>query len=470
MPRSCLTLLIPHLRAVVVAIAVMLAPMAQAQKAAAPIKLTEAVAKDLRAAQKALTDGDVAEAKARATAARTKIFTPSDRYFAGMILIQVSQKTNDEALAKQGASDVVESGEGGAMVNATMLVLAAQHSYDQGRMAKSQQHAMRAMELEPRNVAALLILSNASKALGQNGAAYDAVRMAIIRQRENGDAVPPEWTQREAQLAQLTGRPSIASTAAPAANAPPNAPIATAAATPPAATALIPRGPRVALVIGNGAYAGSLGRLANPVADAQLIARNLRALGFDVELVTDVDQRTMKQAIGRLGKRLAAAGKGASGLFYYAGHGVQAKGVNYLIPTGAQPESEADLDLDAVPADAVMSQMADAGAATSIVILDACRNMPLARGTRGGSRGLARMDAPNGSYIAYSTAPGQEAADGTGANSPFATAFATEMQKPGAPIETVLRNVRASVHAATGGKQTPWDASSLFTTFVFNPQ
>ena len=476
MPRPRLIPTLATLRALVLAFACMLAPSAPAQnpaqKAAAPIKLTDAVAKELIAAQKALTNGNLAEARSRASAARTKAVTPRDRYFVGVILIQVAKPDNDQTLARLGANDMVESGDGGEGVNAPLLYVAALYSFDAGRMAEAVERGRRAIALDPGNVDARVVLSNAYSKLGQAAEAHDALAQAIRLQSDAGKTVPSEWTQREAALAQLAGRPSIggASPAAPPPAQVASAPGPTPAAAAPATAALAARGPRVALVIGNGAYAGSLGRLANPVADAQLIARNLRALGFDVELVTDVDQRSMKQAIGRLGRRLAAAGKGASGLFYYAGHGVQAKGVNYLIPTGAQPESEADLDLDAVPADAVMSQMADAGAATSIVILDACRNMPLARGTRGGSRGLARMDAPGGSYIAYSTAPGQEAADGSGTNSPFATAFAAEMQKPGAPIETVLRNVRASVHAATGGKQTPWDASSLFTTFVFNPQ
>lgn len=449
----------------------MIDPGVSAQTAA-PRKVTEAIAKQVRAMQKALAAGNVTEARQLATAARASAVTPNDRYIVGVMLIHVARPTNDQALTKLGASDIVENGEPDVANAPLMFLAAAQHSFDMGRMADAVQRTQRVIALDPGSVDARVVQSNAYSKLGQNGAAHDALAAAIRLQRNAGREVPTEWTQREAALAQLTGQASPTGTP-PAATT--TAPIAVAAAAPAASTAAVPstavgRGPRVALVIGNGAYAGSLGRLANPVADAQLIARNLRALGFDVELVTDADQRGMKQAIARLGRRVATAGKGAAGLFYYAGHGVQAKGVNYLIPTGAQPETEADLDLDAVAADAVMSQLADAGAATSIVILDACRNMPLARGTRGGTRGLARMDAPGGSYIAYSTAPGQEAADGTGTHSPFATAFATEMQKPGAPIETVLRNVRASVHAATGGKQTPWDASSLFTTFTFNPQ
>ena len=227
--------------------------------------------------------------------------------------------------------------------------------------------------------------------------------------------------------------------------------------------------PRFALVIGNARYGGTLAPLANPVRDADMVADALRATGFDVEVLRDADQRGMKAAIARFGQRMRGAGSAGTGLFYYAGHGAQARGVNYLIPVNAQLETEADLDLDGVSADAVLSQMSEAGVGTSVVILDACRNLPLARGARSADRGLARMDAPGGSYIAYSTAPGQTAADGAGANSPFATALVREIAKADEPIEILFRNVRSAVYEATGGKQTPWDSSSLFRSFVFRP-
>jgi hypothetical protein len=227
--------------------------------------------------------------------------------------------------------------------------------------------------------------------------------------------------------------------------------------------------PRFALVIGNARYGGTLAPLANPVRDADMVADALRATGFDVEVLRDADQRGMKAAIARFGQRMRGAGSAGTGLFYYAGHGAQARGVNYLIPVNAQLETEADLDLDSVSADAVLSQMSEAGVGTSVVILDACRNLPLARGARSADRGLARMDAPGGSYIAYSTAPGQTAADGAGANSPFATALVREIAKADEPIEILFRNVRSAVYEATGGKQTPWDSSSLFRSFVFRP-
>jgi uncharacterized caspase-like protein len=132
--------------------------------------------------------------------------------------------------------------------------------------------------------------------------------------------------------------------------------------------------------------------------------------------------------------------------------------------------AEADLDIEAVSADSVLVQMDDAGAATSIVIMDACRNMPLTRKSRDGTRGLARMNTRNkGSFIAYSTGPGAVAVDGQGADSPFALALAAEIPKPGQPIEITFRNVARAVDEATKGGQTPWTSTSLLTDFTFTP-
>jgi formylglycine-generating enzyme required for sulfatase activity len=228
--------------------------------------------------------------------------------------------------------------------------------------------------------------------------------------------------------------------------------------------------PRIALVIGNGAYNPTLGGLANPVNDATSIAAALRRVGFDVDLETNLNQIAMKRAIARLGQRLRKAGSGATGLFYYAGHGLQEQGENYLVPIDADIQSEGDIDIYAVAAKGVLDQMTVAGDAVNIVILDACRNTPVLRARRSADRGLARMDAPTGSFIAYSTAPGQTAADGTiGGNSPFAAALASELTRPGEPIDDLFIRVRKSVLASTHNTQTPWDSSSLVDRFYFVP-
>jgi hypothetical protein len=276
--------------------------------------------------------------------------------------------------------------------------------------------------------------------------------------------------------ASLTARAASATVALPVQSSPPTrvssaepANVPAAPLAPAAAAAPTPGGPRYALVIGNEQYDASHGRLTNPVNDAQSVAAALQAVGFTVDLVVDADQKTMKRAISRFGDRLAAGGRSATGLFYYAGHGIQSRGTNYLIPVAAPIEREADLDLEGVAADTVLAQMEEAGAGTSIVILDACRNMPLARSFRSASRGLARMDAPNGSFIAYSTAPGATAADGDGRNSPFAAALVRQLGQKGLPIEVMFRGIRRQVVEATRGQQTPWDSSSLLDPFYFVP-
>ena len=229
---------------------------------------------------------------------------------------------------------------------------------------------------------------------------------------------------------------------------------------------------RVALVVGNGGYdPGNISRLANPVNDAGLMATTLESLGFEVSLVTDAGQDAMKQAIKAFGKSLGRAGSDAVGLFYYAGHGVETDGSNYLIPLGASVESAMDLASDAVPAQWVLSRMEAAGNRLNMVILDACRNNPYKSRFRSGSRGLARIDAPSGSLIAYSAAPGQAAADGEeGEHSPYTLALAAALVEPGLKLEDVFKQVRVRVEDETsrmGRKQTPWESSSLRGDFYF---
>jgi formylglycine-generating enzyme required for sulfatase activity len=225
--------------------------------------------------------------------------------------------------------------------------------------------------------------------------------------------------------------------------------------------------PRVALVMGNGNYGAGIGKLVNPPNDAKLIAKALTAAGFQVMTVLDADQKKMKKAFAEFGKTLADAGPDAVGLFYYAGHGVQVGGVNYLIPSGADIESQADVDMEAVNTDWILQQMEFAGNRMNIIILDACRNNPLPAGNRSLEKGLARMDAPTGSFIAYSTAPGDVALDGKGANSPYSVALADAIQNQSVPLEQLFRQVRVSVMDATGKKQVPWDSSSLTGEFYF---
>ena len=221
---------------------------------------------------------------------------------------------------------------------------------------------------------------------------------------------------------------------------------------------------RTALVIGNSNYQSN--PLKNPVNDAKDMARALKFSGFEVTLETDVDLRTMETAVRSFGRSLR---KGGTGLFYYAGHGVQVNGSNYLIPIGAVIESQSDVRYEAVNAGLVLGKMEDADNGLNIVILDACRNNPFRGSFRSHTPGLARMDSPTGSLVAYATAPGSVAVDGNGENGIYTKHLVQKMKKPGLTIEQVLKQVRVAVLEETDEKQTPWESSSLTGTFCFTP-
>jgi uncharacterized caspase-like protein len=168
--------------------------------------------------------------------------------------------------------------------------------------------------------------------------------------------------------------------------------------------------PKIALLIGNSAYREA--PLRNPVNDVRAMARTLRELGFTVLAHENTSKRAMETAIIEFGRRLA---DGGVGFFYYAGHGLQVRGRNYLVPVDADIESEAATRIAAVDVDLLLEQMAEARNRVNVVILDACRNNPFERRLRGAAKGLAAVDAARGTLIAYATAPGSVAADGEGA-------------------------------------------------------
>jgi hypothetical protein len=221
---------------------------------------------------------------------------------------------------------------------------------------------------------------------------------------------------------------------------------------------------RVALVIGNSAYKEA--PLRNPANDANDIAAALKGLGFAVTLKTNANQKQMKQALREFGQALK---KGGVGLFYYAGHGIQSRGRNYLIPVGASVESEAELEDESVDASLVLSYMEDAQNRVNIVVMDACRNNPFTRSFRSASRGLAQMEAARGSFIAYATAPGSVAADGDGRNGVYTKHLLASLKRPDTDMEKVFKRAHAAVMEETKGKQTPWVSSSLTGDFYFKP-
>lgn len=223
---------------------------------------------------------------------------------------------------------------------------------------------------------------------------------------------------------------------------------------------------RIALVIGNSSYE-TVSTLDNPTRDAELIASTLEQIDFQVTLLIDATQVEMKQALSDFGRNLRNGGPDTTGLFYYAGHGVQSFGNNYLLPVDVSLSDAADLDLQGVEAQSVLRQMASARNRTNFVILDACRNNPFEDMAEFDSPGLAEMKAPTGTFLSYATSPGAVALDGLGQNSPFTTALAREMTRPGLPVEQMFKQVRVSVLEQTNGLQTPWDTSSLTNDFTF---
>lgn len=222
---------------------------------------------------------------------------------------------------------------------------------------------------------------------------------------------------------------------------------------------------RTALVIGNSKYDSR--PLRNPVNDARAIAAQLKKNGFEVTLETDTTKRQMVRAIKRFGKELRAGG---AGLFYYSGHGIQIGGRNYLLPVDVAIESESDVEHEAVAASRVLGKMEDASNGLNIVILDACRDNPFKKSfsrSAAANNGLARMDAPTGSFIAYATKPGSVASDGNTNHSPYTSALLKFMVQPNLTIEQLFKEVRKSVIQETNKKQTPWESSSLVGSFSF---
>jgi len=227
---------------------------------------------------------------------------------------------------------------------------------------------------------------------------------------------------------------------------------------------------RVALVIGNGAYR-STAALANPGNDAEDMAASLKRVGFEVMLERELDKRGMEQAIARFAR---TARDSDAALFYFAGHGMQHHGANYLLPTDAKLEDEFSLDFEMTRLDDVLGALRRARG-VQILILDACRRNPLAEKlvqmatTRdfAPTRGLARLDATRGMVVAYSTQADQVAADGTGRNSPFTSALVGHLGDPGVEIGALFRRVAAEVNRATEGRQLPELSISLLGEFYF---
>ena len=226
-----------------------------------------------------------------------------------------------------------------------------------------------------------------------------------------------------------------------------------------------PMSKRLALVVGNANY--KTRPLRNPRNDADDVSNALKANGFQVIDLRDASLQQMRNGVRQFGDRLI---NNDVGLVYYSGHGVEVKGRNYFIPVNADIMREDEIADQGLDVSLILEKMNTAGKGVNILIVDACRDDPFGRSFRSSSRGLAQMDAPRGTIIAYATSPGKVASDGDGRNSPYTKNLVKAMQQPNKPIEQVFKEVRRAVQEETKNLQTPWENTSLSGDFYFKVQ
>ena len=228
---------------------------------------------------------------------------------------------------------------------------------------------------------------------------------------------------------------------------------------------------RVALVIGQSNYRAVV-PLPNPANDARAMSQLLGNAGFEVMDAADLSQNEMREKVGDFAAKVAAKGPDTVALVFYAGHGLQIDGENFLVPVDVDPKRETDIPLQAIRLNDVLNTLSSVPSKTRILLLDACRNNPFPAINRSAGHGLAIVDAKTGApgtFMSFSTSPGAEAEDGSGADSPYTTALLSAAKEPGLSIEDTFKRVRVSVNKATEGRQTPWDSSSLTDDFRFFP-
>nr|WP_246754230.1 caspase family protein [Bradyrhizobium diazoefficiens] len=226
--------------------------------------------------------------------------------------------------------------------------------------------------------------------------------------------------------------------------------------------------PRLALVIGNANYA-KLGTLANPGHDAQLIADRLRQTGFEVIAVADRDLKSLSEDVEAFAQKIKAHGPSTVAVLYYAGHGVESDGANYLVPVNADIKRRADIVPQSVSVKRIADRLSSAGNALNILIVDACRDNPFPAAVAASATGLVPMGAVYGVFIASATGSGKAAFDGEDGHSPYTRALAEAMIVPGERLEDVFKSVRRQVRLATSEQQIPWESTSLELDFFFVP-
>ena len=226
---------------------------------------------------------------------------------------------------------------------------------------------------------------------------------------------------------------------------------------------------RVALVIGQSNYR-SVVALPNPANDAKAMSQLLSDAGFEVLSAADLSQNEMRERVSDFAAKVAAKGPDTVALVFYAGHGLQIDGENFLIPVDIDPKREADIPLQAVRLNDILNTLTSVPSRMRILLLDACRNNPFPAINQSAGHGLAIVDAKTGApgtFLSFSTSPGAEAEDGSGADSPYTSALLLAAKEPGLSIEDTFKRVRVAVNKVTEGRQTPWDSSSLTDDFRF---
>jgi hypothetical protein len=226
---------------------------------------------------------------------------------------------------------------------------------------------------------------------------------------------------------------------------------------------------RLALVIGQSAYR-SVPALPNPANDARAVTQMLTDSGFEVSTAADLSQGQMREAVSEFAGKVAAKGADTVALVFYAGHGLQIDGENFLVPIDIDPKREADIPIQAVRLNDILNTLTSVPSKMRILMLDACRNNPFPDlKTAGGGLALvdAKIGAP-GTFLSFSTSPGAVAEDGSGSNSPYTNALLTAGKEQNIPIEETFKRVRLAVNKVTEGRQTPWDSSSLTEDFRFS--
>ena len=389
-----------------------------------------------------------------------------DHYNKGMIIwykARCYDKLNKSKEAEEAYDDALKAAESNKKTAALIHYDRAQFQLRHGQKTAADADLVAAAALDPNvQTAAVAHAITAGPAIKQVAANTPATRtpgddkktQVIVRSNPNTAKAETAPVQQNAT------QPATTSASVPASQ---NAELVSAIA------ATYKDEKRYALVIGNSSYSKDIGMLKNPLNDATDVATELRRSNFEVQLITNATYVQMREAMRKFQEKLTAGPRDQTvGLFYYAGHGVAYQDENYLVPIDADVKFEDDITRMCFPVQRmVLANMERTNSRMNIVILDACRNNPFPATNRDIAGGLAEMKKARGSFIAYATAPGSVASDGSGRNGLYTQELIKALRKPGLTIEQVFKEVRMNVMRLSGDKQYTWDSSNIIGEFYF---